>query len=365
MDSNNPVFTLNAVKEDIARNINNLQSFQHEDAVNDLTNVSDPIPVITIGGSPFAVKGDISIISGQPKAGKTSCSLFIIATALMKERSKEFDSLSIESTYCEGQMVFYIDTEQPVSYTNKLRKQVLKVIGADNHPANLGILNLRKYDPKTRKEKILKLMEDYPKAHLWIIDGVADLINDPNNTEESFGVIGTFMAKSGELDTAVVLYIHENPGTTGKLRGNLGSEAERKCGSTITIKKIKEKGIHSIEPKYVRGASDFESIYFRYDNHLGRMVSLDSTEVNEVKRATDKNTIKLNSRIQLASRCLSTGQLKFGDLVEMIVNVAKEIEGKSISKRTAEARVTELKEMEIINLNGDFYGLADKYIPQP
>lgn len=357
-------FNLSVLKEDVAQNIYNLQSFQHEDAVNDETHVSDPIPVITVGGATFAVKGDISIISGQPKAGKTSCSLYIIATALMKNKPSDFDSLSIESTYCEEQMVFYIDTEQPLSYTNKLRKQVLKVIGADKHPHNLAILNLRKYDSKTRENKILDLMGKYPKAHLWIIDGVADLINDPNDTATSFGVIQTFMTKSNELDTAVVLYIHENPGTAGKLRGNLGSEAERKCGATITIKKIKEKGIHSIEPKYMR-AGDFEPIYFRYDNSLGRMVSLDSTEANEVKKLTDRPTIKLNSRIDLAKRCLLTGQLKYKDLVERILATAQEIEGRPMQVRTAQGRVNELKTMGIINLNGDFYVLADKYIPQP
>ncbi len=356
-------FDLSVLKADVQKGIKELEA--HEDEINDSTKVSDPISVITIGGSPFTVKGDISIVGGLPKAGKTSCSVFMLSTALMKVKPEGLDSLGIDTTFCEGEMVVYIDTEQPKSYTNKLRKQVLKIIEVESHPENFKVINLRKYDSQTKMKKVLDLMDRYPKAHLWIIDGVADLIKDPNDTKESFGVIEKFMMKSEELFTAIVLYIHENPGTSGKLRGNLGSEAERKCGGAIAIKKIKDKGIHSIEAKLIRGGPDFETIYFRYDKALGRMVSLDATETIEVKTTTDKNIIKLNDRVKLAKQCLITGHLKFGDLVQKILELAPEIEGKSLSKRTAETRVTEMKKREIININGDYYGLADKYIPQP
>ena len=130
MDSNQNGFSLSVLKEDIDKNINSLdnRSFQHEDAINDFTEVRDPEPVITIGESVFAARGDISVVGGLPKAGKTSCSVFMIATALMKSIPDNFDSLNIHSSYCQDEMVIYIDTEQPQSYTNKLRKQVLKII---------------------------------------------------------------------------------------------------------------------------------------------------------------------------------------------------------------------------------------------
>lgn len=348
----------------VARDIESISDYQHPDEINDTTEINDPEPVIIIRESIFAVRGDISIVGGLPKAGKTSCSAFMIATALMKDRPENFDSLEIHTKYCQGEMVIYIDTEQPRSYTNKLRKQVLKLIGSD-HPKNLKILNFRKHDSQTKMAKVLELMDRYPSTHLWIIDGVADLIKDPNDTKEAFGVIEKFMIKSDELNTAIVLYIHVNPGTSGKLRGNLGSEAERKCGAAIAIKKIKDKGIHSIEAKLIRGGPDFDPIYFRYDKAHGRMVSLDSDEANEIKKQTDKVIVKLNARIELAKRCLLTGQLSFKDLVESIMNNVREIEGKSVSQRTAESRVKEMRDSEIIVQNGEFYAIADKYIPQP
>ena len=366
MEASNNGLALSALKADAEKHINELEAFQHEDEINDSTIVSDPVPVIMIRDSIFAVKGDISIVGGLPKAGKTSCSVFMIATALMKDKPAGFDSLQINSTYCQGEKVIYIDTEQPKSYTNRLRKQVLNILGVDSHPKELKIFNLRKYESAKKLEKVKELMNEYPKAHLWIIDGVADLIKDPNDTKESFGIIEFFMMASDKLNTAIVLYIHENPGTAGKLRGNLGSEAERKCGGAIAIKKIKDKGCHSIEAKLIRGSADFDTVFFRFERELGRMVSLNDSESSEVKKSTDKAAIKQAQRVQLAKRCLNTGSLKYGDLVEKIMSVGIEIEGKPISaKRTAEGRVKEMKVMSIINLNGDFYELADKYIPQP
>ncbi len=354
---------LKTIRGDVEWHKNSFYQFEHEDQISFTSKIQDPVPVIKIRDSVFAVKGDISVIGGLPKAGKTSCSAFILATAL-SEKSLG-DTLEICSSFCDGKMVVYIDTEQPRSYTNKLRLQVCKILGVEKEPPNLGIVNLRKYDSQTKVEKVIKLMEKYPDAHLWVIDGIADLIKDPNDTKESFGIIEKFMMKSDELNTAIVLYIHENPGTSGKLRGNLGSEAERKGGGVVTIKKIREKGIHSIEAKLIRGGPDFDPVFFRYDISLGRMTSLDPNESSVVKALTDKATIKANQRIALAKRCLITGRLNYQDLVNAIISFAMEIEGKPVQKRTAESRVKEMKDMGIINLNGDFYELADKYIPQP
>src|SRR5258706_9229743 len=135
---NNNAFSIDIIKADIENQSSLLKSFKHEDEINDDTPVSDPVPVITIRESTFAVKGDISVVGGLPKAGKTSCSVFMLATALM-ERPENLDSLEIHSTYCNGEMVIYVDTEQPKTYTNKLRKQVIKILGVNEQPANLMI----------------------------------------------------------------------------------------------------------------------------------------------------------------------------------------------------------------------------------
>ena len=63
------------------------------------------IPTVYIADSRFAVKGDISMISGKPKAGKSTITKMILATALMEEVQKDFDSLCIRSNYCKEKNV--------------------------------------------------------------------------------------------------------------------------------------------------------------------------------------------------------------------------------------------------------------------
>ncbi len=73
------------IAADIEYNRNESFSFEHEDAINDKTEIKLIVPVITIKDSTFAVRGDISIIGGHPKTGKTSVCAFLLATALMKD----------------------------------------------------------------------------------------------------------------------------------------------------------------------------------------------------------------------------------------------------------------------------------------
>jgi hypothetical protein len=105
------------------------------------SDIEDETPIIFINDRKIAVNGDISFITGQPKAGKTSIAAFIIATALMENIPNELDTLKIKSNYCKGKKIIYIDTEQPYSQTNKLRKRVCRILGTDKEPDNLHILN--------------------------------------------------------------------------------------------------------------------------------------------------------------------------------------------------------------------------------
>lgn len=335
-----------------------------EDRITSKSNIKPIEPIVKIADANFASRGDFSVVGGLPKAGKTSVAAFLIATALMKNCEGR-DTLSIRSEFCDGKPVFYFDTEQPPAFTDKLRKQVLNIMGVVEEPNNLFIINLRKYSYSEKQIRIFKWMESYPNAHLFIIDGIADLIRDPNDTKEAFGIIEQIYTLSSKLNTTIIGFIHENPGSAGKLRGNLGSEAERKCGGAITIKKHKEQKCHSIESRLIRGSADFEPIYFRYDPELHTPVSISDDESNAIRNSTDKKQKKRDRLIALARRVLITGSLSYTDLTKAILAVAVEIEGEGFNQRTAQNRIKDLKAAGIIELSNDFYALADIYKPQP
>lgn len=314
-----------------------------KDTIDDSTPIKPLEPVIKIRESNFAVKGDVSFVSGIPKVGKTTICAYMIATAMMKEIPRDFDSLEIRSTYCEGKPIVYFDTEQPSVYTNKLRKQIMKLLGVEKHPKNLHIINLRKYKSIDKAKLVFSWMSHLPDTHLWIVDGVADLIQDPNDTTQAFSIIGKFMQVTEELNTSIVLHLHENP-SGNKMRGNLGSEAERKSGGVITLKK--KDDIHSIEGKHLRGTGNFDPVYFRWDKDKGGFSSLDELETKIITHKVDPKQIKFDLRVKLAKRITLNGKedVQYKELVNRIIQHSPDVEGKEIGETTAKSRIKEMSE---------------------
>ena len=68
-----------------------------ETFITDETAVPEIEPIVKVKGAVFAVKGDISFISGLPKTGKSTISEIILATALMPEMIDSYDNLGIRA----------------------------------------------------------------------------------------------------------------------------------------------------------------------------------------------------------------------------------------------------------------------------
>ena len=235
------------------------------------TDVPPVEPTITIKNGVFAIKGDISFISGLPKSGKSTTCRYLMATALMQHIPDGFDTLDIRANYCDGRPVVYIDTEQPLAYTKRTGDEIRKILGTEHLPDYLYLYNWRHHTAKENREAIEQLFTELPNAAYWIVDGITDFIAGANEEKESNEVIRFFMRQASNLNTTIVLLIHENAGG-GKMRGHIGSEAERKCAGAITIRKDRQNGVHWIEPKLIRGSADFEPYPFMYDDEQRRFV---------------------------------------------------------------------------------------------
>ncbi len=273
--------------------------------ITDESDITDPIPFVTVNGSTFASLGDISFVSGAPKAGKSSVTGFILATALIKDKPKNLDSLGIVSSYQENRPVIYIDTEQHPAHTKKRLKLVLKMAGIERqNTALFKVMNWRTFPQQQRHDNLIHALNIYKNACLWVIDGITDFVTSANNEEAGNVLISHLMQKASENNAAIILLIHENP-QNGKLRGHIGSEAERKCGGAISIKKDREKGVHFIEPKYLRDAEDFTPVVFRYDTILNRMVSVD-TQAAQIAIQEQRDKSKGSETKQLYAKCMGT-----------------------------------------------------------
>ena len=251
----------------------------------DTTSVKAMPVAITIAGSTFARRGDFSVVMGQRKAGKTTILHYMIATALHNPDSAELaDTLQIKTTYCEGKDVIYIDNEGTQQDTKDFIEEVKRILGIDRMPKNFYVYHWRNMTQKECREATQVLFDHHKSSHLWIIDGIADLVVNPNEVAESNETVRWVMNNAGRLDTCFVLIIHENPQKQGietKARGHLGSELERKASGAIGIEKDKEKKVHYIKPRFLRKSADFEPVCFWWEN--GHPISRVLTEVEKTQ----------------------------------------------------------------------------------
>ena len=106
------------------------------------------------------------------------------------------------------------------------------------------------------------------------VDGLADLVASPNDEKESNDIIQFFVCLAEKYHCSIVLFLHETP-SGDKMRGHLGSEAERKCYATISLSK--KSDIHTITSKLVRDGANFPHIDFNFDKDSKGMKTLDTS----------------------------------------------------------------------------------------
>ena len=260
-------------------------------------------PVIKIGEAVFAVNGDISFTSGLPKAGKSTITRFMIATALMPFIPPEHDTISIRSEYCQGRKVIYLDTEQNPADTQKMISSILDIAGLEKQPENFIALNLRECSHSENMDYLKSLFHHYNDAYLWIIDGVTDFLPSANDETAGNEIIRYLMKMSSVNDTCIVCLIHENSGNgNGKMRGHIGSEAARKCQGAISVSYEDDKKVHSIKSTYFRGSKRIDPIYWQF-NDSGKPVSCDADMIENIKKVSeDKELGKSVEIIQILEK---------------------------------------------------------------
>ncbi|GAB3992014.1 hypothetical protein GCM10028807_24110 [Spirosoma daeguense] len=319
--------------------------------ITDRTPVKKLKPVVTVGASTFARRGDFSVITGQRKAGKTTVLQFVVATALLEDIPLELDTLQIRSEYCRGLDVIYVDTEGSKEDTQDFIKGVKSIIGANDQPTYLHTYHWREFTAKECREGMDILFTEHPNAHLWVIDGIADLVSKPNDEEESNHTVRWIMSMAGKLDTCIILVIHENPtkaGQEAKLRGHLGSELERKASGAIGIEKDRQKGEHYIKSRFLRKSADFEPIAFRFDPQTHRPVHRILT-ASERAQLQDKNRARISELTQLRSRCfLNVASKTERDLKESIKLYQNPTTGKDAERALCNRNLAALLKYDLI-----------------
>ena len=202
---------------------------------------SRPPAILKLADQTICTPGNISVVSAQAKAGKTAAIGGIVASTLSQYCG---DALGFSSIPHGGKAVICFDTEQSDYDSWRLFDRACTRAGVADMPDNLRAYRLMSKPTQKRRAfvefELERASENCEGVHLVIIDGVADLCIDPNDTAEAFALVEWLQHLAVQYDCPILMVIHENPAGpsgAGKTRGHLGSHLERKAESNLRIQK--------------------------------------------------------------------------------------------------------------------------------
>jgi hypothetical protein len=294
-----------------------------------------PIPILLLGDKVISTPGNLTNVQALAKAGKTGV-IEAITAAMFNGNRQGADTLGFSADNSEARAVLHFDTEQSRFDHGSLIRRAMTRARVDTPPPWFRSYCITDLTTDQRQQVISYAVEDAAAAHggifAIIIDGVADICRDPNNPEEAFGLVDGLHAGAIKHDCAIITVLHENPGSeTGKMRGHLGSQLERKAETPLRLAKDPGSGITTIWTDRARHCHipKEKGTCFSWSDTLGMHVSRGSA--GEIK-ASEKRQ-KFSEEAEAAFGDATS--LSYSALVEGIMQATG-----LKSPKTAEKRVT-------------------------
>jgi hypothetical protein len=323
-----------------------------------------PIPLLKLSEQTICTPGNISNLQGAAKSAKSAAMGGMIAALLDQNAtttsftdSNDQDTLGFTSEPGVGNIV-HIDTEQSDydHYTNVVR--AFRRAGLQQDIPNFHSFSLVDFATAERRAALNLCLERLAPVRAVFIDGIADLLIDPNDPAESFSLVDYLHQTAVRNHCAIITVLHENPGSeAGKTRGHLGSQLERKAESNIRVNKDKdgistifvEKGRHCYIPQQ-------QGYCFAWDEESGMHKSLGNRGSVMAEKSSERKAAKAEEETvrftEVVSRHLKTPLNK--------KEIAKIIEDETgLSQSTAFRKVAALIEDGVLVAGkGNMYVLS-------
>jgi len=303
-----------------------------------------PVPVISLCGYGISTPGNLTILSAQPKAAKTTAIMAAIAS-MMTPRG---DCLGFTGAWTGGAWV-HVDTEQSRYDADKVVRVALRRAGLDAPPNWLRAYSTAHLDIDERREALFAELDraygEHGKVSGFSIDGVADLCHDPNDSAEAFALVSRLNRTAAQYDCPVIVSLHENPGSeNGKTRGHLGSELARKAETNLQLVKDAD-GVVTAYTERSRSVHISKSMgpRFAWDDAAGMHLSVESVRTEKVSAKT------LETGNTVAQVFSAKSVLTYGELREAVMQV------RGITKRYAEKYIATLQPGFVRQTSGGLY----------
>tara|TARA_B110000971_G_scaffold52714_1_gene53563 strand:- start:26852 stop:27706 length:855 start_codon:yes stop_codon:yes gene_type:complete len=218
--------------------------------------------------------GNFSFIQAPPKSMKTFF-VSLLGSAFCNPKGKFTRGMD---SFRDNKHFVHFDTEQGEWHAQRVFKRIQWM----NKGLSLDFYHtfaLRKISYKSRIDFIeyyLNCMrEEGKEIGLVVIDGVADLVSDANNLEESSAIVQKIMAWTTIYNCHIVTVIHSNNGSD-KPTGHLGSFLEKKAETQIQLSRDENKlGAITVSCKRSRN-TPFEQFDFKLDEQgLPKVINTD------------------------------------------------------------------------------------------
>lgn len=276
--------------------------------------------------------GDIQAIKAKSKSGKSFLCSILMASIF---GCKDFGF----ATKIENPRVIYFDTEQNIRNTAQLARRVHKLLGWKLNVNHDGFLayNLRTMDTAERLPFIDNIVQTENPTSVFI-DGIADLIENFNDIDQSSQLINHLMQLSGSTDCSVTCVLHTNKAKDDNgMKGHLGTMLQQKSSDVFETKRV--DGVFYVSETDCRN-QPIPDFAFGIDMN-GMPYSSQTISEN-------KQLQKLEGITKHLKECFRTdSSLSYSDLVKRYSANA------AISDRQAKRVIKEAKENDLLRLSSD------------
>lgn len=204
-------------------------------------------PIMCYNGTAFATLRNFSVVIGLPKSRKTWFSQMVAGSFLAAQLGNKYDdNLAGEKINDGNASVLIIDTEQGDYRAAKMQSTIAAIAGLSTEQVGkyLTTLSMRKFGSDISFiTTVAQMILQRPK--LVIIDGIADLVTNPNDPAQSAIIYQFLLQASAKYNCHIMVVIHANQSALSKDkaepmsrgRGHLGSDLERKSEANIWLEK--------------------------------------------------------------------------------------------------------------------------------
>lgn len=223
--------------------------------------------------------GNINLLTGLPKAGKSKYISGMMAAAISRQ---SVFSLNIRLPD-DKHGVAHWDTEQNLYDYYSMMKLVKKLAGLPEFPANFRSFHCRRDNARTIMSMIQYYLKRYPDTGILFLDGLLDMIDRFNDEGQSKQLVN-FLKHITDVHNILVIGVLHRSVSAAKSIGHLGSSADRSAQSVLVVEKNKEARQYILRAEYLRSADDIEPIAIFYNKELETWEQTDYIPLEEPTR---------------------------------------------------------------------------------